>query len=196
MDRACSISTLVCTVPRPTARSRPARTGHPGRHGAGPGRDRRPGATDTLLSALRGSTLPDALAGTGARGYVTGLTAEQLDFRNPGGRPASGGDRRGRRAAFLVLLATFRRGLAGQNLTLSIPLAIPATSASEEWTAQLPIFVINRLVTLGQHQSVDHFRPAGLLGLMGCEWLEVAGSRWASCRREVTPSFRNTFRRW
>ncbi|HZC63803.1 MAG TPA: MMPL family transporter, partial [Streptosporangiaceae bacterium] len=39
-------------------------------------------ATDTLLRTLRGTTLPDALSGTGARGYVTGLTAEQLDFRN------------------------------------------------------------------------------------------------------------------
>jgi putative drug exporter of the RND superfamily len=39
-------------------------------------------ATGTLLSTLRTTTLPRALAGTGDRGYVTGNTAAQLDFQN------------------------------------------------------------------------------------------------------------------
>ncbi|WP_433465322.1 MMPL family transporter [Spirillospora sp. CA-128828] len=39
-------------------------------------------ATSDLFSTLTGHTLPDALAGTGAKGYVTGTTAGQLDFRD------------------------------------------------------------------------------------------------------------------
>ena len=39
-------------------------------------------ATDTLQTTLRDQTLPSALAGSGAKGYVTGSTSEQLDFRN------------------------------------------------------------------------------------------------------------------
>jgi len=39
-------------------------------------------ATDDLLNRLRTRTLPQALAGSGARGYVTGATAFQLDFRD------------------------------------------------------------------------------------------------------------------
>jgi RND superfamily putative drug exporter len=39
-------------------------------------------ATDTLMSTLRDQTLPAALNGTGAHGYVTGTTAFQLDFRD------------------------------------------------------------------------------------------------------------------
>ena len=37
-------------------------------------------ATGTLLTTLRGTILPRALAGTGAHGYVTGNTSAQLDF--------------------------------------------------------------------------------------------------------------------
>ena len=39
-------------------------------------------ATDTLQTTLRDKTLPSVLVGTGAKGYVTGTTSEQLDFRN------------------------------------------------------------------------------------------------------------------
>ncbi|MDC2956614.1 MMPL family transporter [Streptomyces gilvifuscus] len=38
--------------------------------------------TSDLLHRLEDDTLPDALAGTGARGYVTGVTAAQLTFRD------------------------------------------------------------------------------------------------------------------
>jgi len=39
-------------------------------------------ATGTLRDTLRDQALPRALAGTGATGYVTGLTSAQLDFRD------------------------------------------------------------------------------------------------------------------
>ena len=39
-------------------------------------------ATDTLQARLRDTTLPGALAGSRAKGYVTGSTSEALDFRN------------------------------------------------------------------------------------------------------------------
>lgn len=39
-------------------------------------------ATDTLQTTLRDRTLPSVLAGTDAKGYVTGTTSEQIDFRN------------------------------------------------------------------------------------------------------------------
>jgi len=39
-------------------------------------------ATDRLMDRLLTTTLPDALAGTGARGYVSGNTAGQLPFRD------------------------------------------------------------------------------------------------------------------
>ena len=39
-------------------------------------------ATGTLQHTLRDITLPDALAGSSATGYVTGTTSEQLDFAN------------------------------------------------------------------------------------------------------------------
>ncbi len=39
-------------------------------------------ATDTLMSTLRDQTLPAALAGTDAQGYVSGNVAGQLDFRD------------------------------------------------------------------------------------------------------------------
>ena len=68
-------------------------------------------ATDTLLRTLRGTTLPDALSGTGARGYVTGLTAEQLDFRNQVGAQLPVVIGVVLAAAFLLLLATFRSPL-------------------------------------------------------------------------------------
>jgi len=39
-------------------------------------------STGGVLNRLTGSTLPDALRGTGATSYVTGTTASQYDFRN------------------------------------------------------------------------------------------------------------------
>jgi putative drug exporter of the RND superfamily len=39
-------------------------------------------ATGALFTTLTDHTLPDALKGTGARGYLTGSTAGQLDFRD------------------------------------------------------------------------------------------------------------------
>ncbi|MFE5394102.1 MMPL family transporter [Streptomyces sp. NPDC056568] len=39
-------------------------------------------ATTDLANRLVDSTLPDAVAGTGAQGYVTGTTASQVDFRD------------------------------------------------------------------------------------------------------------------
>ena len=47
-----------------------------------PATDPQDGATDTLMSTLRSASLPQALRGTGAIGYVTGTTAFQLDFRD------------------------------------------------------------------------------------------------------------------
>jgi len=38
--------------------------------------------TGGVFNALTGRVLPDSLAGTGARGYVTGTTAAQFDFRD------------------------------------------------------------------------------------------------------------------
>ena len=65
-------------------------------------------ATSTLLSTLRDTTLPKALSGTGARGYVTGITAEQLDFRDQVGGQLPVVIAVVIAAAFLLLLATFR----------------------------------------------------------------------------------------
>lgn len=39
-------------------------------------------ATDQLTGRLADTTLPDTLAGTGAHGYVTGMTAAQMQFRD------------------------------------------------------------------------------------------------------------------
>jgi putative drug exporter of the RND superfamily len=65
-------------------------------------------ATSTLLTTLRDTTLPGALSGTGARGYVTGITAEQLDFRDQVGGQLPVVIAVVIAAAFLLLLATFR----------------------------------------------------------------------------------------
>ena len=65
-------------------------------------------ATDALLSTLRDTSLPKAVEGTGATGYVTGTTAYQLDFRNEVAArlPLIIGVVIA--AAFLLLLAAFR----------------------------------------------------------------------------------------
>jgi len=65
-------------------------------------------ATSALQNTLRDQTLPAALAGSGATGYVTGLTSAQIDFRNQvGGQlPVIIGVVIA--AAFLILLAAFR----------------------------------------------------------------------------------------
>jgi RND superfamily putative drug exporter len=65
-------------------------------------------ATGTLLDTLRDQALPRALAGTGATGYVTGLTSAQLDFRDQvdSQLPVIIGVVIA--AAFLILLAAFR----------------------------------------------------------------------------------------
>jgi RND superfamily putative drug exporter len=39
-------------------------------------------ATDSLIATLRTTSLPKAVEGTGATGYITGTTAYQLDFRD------------------------------------------------------------------------------------------------------------------
>ncbi|MCW2911026.1 MAG: putative integral rane export protein, partial [Actinomycetia bacterium] len=65
-------------------------------------------ATSTLLTTLRDTTLPKVLSGTGARGYVTGITAEQLDFRDQVGGQLPVVIAVVIAAAFLLLLATFR----------------------------------------------------------------------------------------
>jgi RND superfamily putative drug exporter len=84
-------------------------------------------ATDTLLRTLRGTTLPDALSGTGARGYVTGLTAEQLDFRNQVGAQLPVVIGVVLAAAFLLLLATFRSPLLAFKAAMLNLLSIGAS---------------------------------------------------------------------
>ena len=73
-----------------------------------PGSRPQDAATSTLLGTLRDTTLPQSLAGTGARGYVTGITAEQLDFRDQVGGQLPVVIAVVIAAAFLLLLATFR----------------------------------------------------------------------------------------
>jgi putative drug exporter of the RND superfamily len=94
-------------------------------------------ATDALLSTLRDTTLPTALAGTGARGYVTGLTAEQLDFRNQVGSQLPVVIGVVIAAAFLLLLATFRSPLlalkAGVLNLLSIGASYGVLVAVFQW---------------------------------------------------------------
>ena len=64
--------------------------------------------TDALLHTLRDTTLPDALSGTGAHGYVTGTTAGQLDFRDIVSARLPIIIAVVIAAAFLLLLASFR----------------------------------------------------------------------------------------
>ena len=94
-------------------------------------------ATSTLLSTLRDTTLPEALSGTGARGYVTGITAEQLDFRDQVGGQLPVVIAVVIAAAFLLLLATFRSPVlalkaAAANL-LSIGAAYGVLVVVFEW---------------------------------------------------------------
>ena len=84
-------------------------------------------ATDTLLRTLRDTTLPTALAGTGARGYVTGLTAEQLDFRNQVGGQLPVVIGVVLAAAFALLLATFRSPLLALKAAAANLLSIGAS---------------------------------------------------------------------
>ncbi|MBR7826558.1 MMPL family transporter [Actinospica sp. MGRD01-02] len=65
-------------------------------------------ATVTLMSTLRDSTLPKAVAGTSATGYVTGTIALQLDFRNQVSSRLPLIIVVVIAAAFLLLLASFR----------------------------------------------------------------------------------------
>jgi RND superfamily putative drug exporter len=65
-------------------------------------------ATGALQTTLRDQTLPTALAGTGARGYVTGLASEELDFRNQLASKLPLIIAVVLAAAFLILLAAFR----------------------------------------------------------------------------------------
>ena len=64
--------------------------------------------TDALLHTLRDTTLPDALSGSGAHGYVTGTTAGQLDFRDIVSARLPIIIAVVIMAAFLLLLASFR----------------------------------------------------------------------------------------
>jgi RND superfamily putative drug exporter len=66
------------------------------------------GATDALAAALQDRTLPDALAEVGARGYVTGTLAGNLDFRDEAAARLPLIIAAVITAAFLLLLATFR----------------------------------------------------------------------------------------
>jgi hypothetical protein len=84
-------------------------------------------AAGMLLSTLRGTTLPDALRRTGARGYVTGLTAEQLDFRNQVGGQLPVVIGVVLAAAFLLLLATFRSPLLALKAAAANLLSIGAS---------------------------------------------------------------------
>jgi putative drug exporter of the RND superfamily len=102
-----------------------------------PGSRPQDAATSTLLSTLRDTTLPEALSGTGARGYVTGLTAEQLDFRDQVGGQLPVVIAVVIAAAFLLLLATFRSPVlavkaAALNL-LSIGAAYGVLVAVFQW---------------------------------------------------------------
>ncbi len=83
-------------------------------------------ATGTLLSTLRDHTLPAALAGTGAQGYVTGSAAAQLDFRNQIGSrlPVIIGVVIG--LAFLLLLIFFRSPVLALKAALLNLLSIGA----------------------------------------------------------------------
>jgi RND superfamily putative drug exporter len=65
-------------------------------------------ATDTLLTTLRDRTLPNTLDGAGARGYVTGTTSAQLDFRNQVSARLPVIIAVVIAAAFLLLLVSFR----------------------------------------------------------------------------------------
>jgi RND superfamily putative drug exporter len=102
-----------------------------------PGSRPQDAATSTLLSTLRDTTLPASLAGTGARGYVTGITAEQLDFRDQVGGQLPVVIAVVIAAAFLLLLATFRSPVlalkaAAANL-LSIGAAYGVLVAVFQW---------------------------------------------------------------
>ena len=81
---------------------------HPGRHGRAQVAAAGPRPPARCWAHCADTTLPDALSGTGARGYVTGLTAAQLDFRNEVGRQLPVIIGVVIAAAFLLLLATFR----------------------------------------------------------------------------------------
>jgi RND superfamily putative drug exporter len=65
-------------------------------------------ATEDLMHTLRDTTLPPVLAGTGAKSYVTGLTAGQLDFRDIVSARLPAIIAIVVAAAFLMLLLTFR----------------------------------------------------------------------------------------
>ena len=65
-------------------------------------------ATDALLGTLRDTTLPDALHGTGAHGYVTGTTAGAARLPRHRRGPAADHHRVVVLAAFLLLLVCFR----------------------------------------------------------------------------------------
>ncbi|HEV7649956.1 MAG TPA: MMPL family transporter [Actinophytocola sp.] len=73
-----------------------------------PATDPQDAATDDLLHTLRDTTIPPVLAGTGARSYVTGLTAGQLDFRDIVSARLPAIIAIVVAAAFLMLLLTFR----------------------------------------------------------------------------------------
>ena len=119
--------------PRPrtwlrSARSRPARTGPSWSPRWCPASRPQAQATDDAAAArCAARTLPDALAGTGARGYVTGLTAAQLDFRNQVGGQLPVVIGVVIAAAFLLLLATFRSPLLALKAAAANLLSIGAS---------------------------------------------------------------------
>ncbi|MEU1408176.1 MMPL family transporter [Streptomyces sp. NPDC005728] len=73
-----------------------------------PARSPQDATTGTLVTTLVDQTLPDALHGTTARGYVTGTTAAQVDFRDTVQRRLPVIIATVLAAAFLLLTAVFR----------------------------------------------------------------------------------------
>ncbi|MEU6538485.1 MMPL family transporter [Streptomyces sp. NPDC047000] len=83
-------------------------------------------ATSDLLHRLEDDTLPDALDGTGARGYVTGVTAAQLGFRDVMAERLPYIVAVVVAAAFLLLLTVFRSLLVALKAALLNLLSIGA----------------------------------------------------------------------
>ncbi|MGW7282432.1 MMPL family transporter [Streptomyces sp. NPDC054844] len=84
-------------------------------------------ATTDLANRLVDSTLPDAVAGTGAEGYVTGATASQVDFRDIAAErlPLIIGVVVA--LAFLIILAVFRGPLVALKAAVLNVLSIAAS---------------------------------------------------------------------
>ena len=91
-----------------------------------PTTDPQDSATDDLLHTLRTTTIPPVLDGTGARSYVTGMTAGQLDFRDIVSARLPAIIAIVVAAAFLMLLLTFRSPILAIKAALLNLLSIAA----------------------------------------------------------------------